>query len=417
MVLDIIQFGVGADFQAPPLPCVVHPKNQADVEAALLILQDYQLVGAVREVPPGEPLMHVVPWFTIHKKDPDGSVKSRLITDCRQVNTFLHTAPFRLEQWQHILPHLRQHHWGAKVDITHAYFHLQLHPNLARFMNVAVGNKIFQFQSACFGLSPLPMIWMMVMKVLLRLWRGQGLQVFVYLDDILIIGSTEFAVQRALGIVLRDLEQSGLLVNTKKSQLVPTQKLTHLGFDIDFVAGKLTVPQGKLASIRKELGKMVTHPFLSCRKMAAILGAVRSFLTALPMLRSFTDAMMAFVRKHTHVGWDTPLLVPENLRTEVLNLKQTLLQWPGRSFVQAPAQKTLHSDSSQFAWGGVNVKTRECVQEFWRSAQTLHINVKEMLAAVRTLKSLSRPNEKVHLVVDNAVTFHYFRKGGGENPT
>jgi len=283
-------------------------------------------------------------------------------------------------------------------------------------MNVSVGGKVFQFRSACFGLSPLPMLWTMLMKVLLKRWRQQGLQVFVYLDDILIIGSTKFAVERSLAIILLDLDQSGLLINVKKSQLQPTQKLTHLGFDIDFVSGKITGPKAKLASIRKELGKIVTHQFLSCRKMAAILGAIRSFLTALPMLRSFTDAMVMFVRKNTHVGWDTPLKVPEMLRKEVLNLKETLVQWPGRSFVQSPAQKTLHSDSSQFAWGGINVKTKECVQEFWRSAKTLHINVKEMWAAVKTLQSLSHPNEKVHLVVDNAVTYHYFRKGGGRKP-
>ena len=98
-----------------------------------------------------------------------------------------------------------------------------------------------------------------------------------YLDDILLINESKQLLEENLQSVLRDLEDSGMLVNREKSTLFPSQKVKHLGFIINFEEGCLQVPQEKLKAVRRELGKIVTHTELSPRKMAAILGAVRSF--------------------------------------------------------------------------------------------------------------------------------------------
>ena len=76
---------------------------------------------------------------------------------------------------------------------------------------------------------------------------------------------------KKLQIMLQDLESSGMVVNQKKSQLVPTQKVEHLGFMVDLKQGLLQVPQEKMKTIRNELGKLLTHSEMSCRKMAIAL--------------------------------------------------------------------------------------------------------------------------------------------------
>ena len=135
-----------------------------------------------------------------------------------------------------------------------------------------------------------------------------------------------------------------MVINYKESTLSPSQKITHLGFDINLADGRLTLPPGKLQAIRRELGKLVTHNAVSSRKMAAILGAVRSFLTAIPPLRVFSDEMANFIAKHSPAGWDVPHLVPTDLQNQVRQLKQFLQDWPGRPFEQTPHRK-LHSDA------------------------------------------------------------------------
>jgi hypothetical protein len=46
-------------------------------------------------------------------------------------------------------------------------------------------------------------------------------------------------------------------------------------------------------------------------------------------------------------------------------------------------------------------------------SETLHINIKELSAAVQVVKTLAKEGEHITLGVDNLVAYHYLRKGGG----
>jgi len=97
-------------------------------------------------------------------------------------------------------------------------------------------------------------------------------------------------------------------------------------------------------------------------------------------------------------------------------VKELLLRWEGRQLQGKSVIRTLHSDSSGFGWAGVDLKTGQKVHEFWRSEAGLHINIKELRAAISTVKTLAQPGEKVFLTVDNSVTWSYLRKSGGRKP-
>ena len=114
--------------------------------------------------------------------------------------------------------------------------------------------------------------------------------------------------------MLRTLEDSGMVVNKEKSILQACQVLDHLGFTIEFKEGCLLVPKEKMKTAGKELGEILTNSFLSFREIPAILGAVRSFLMAMPFLRDFTHTMPMFVKEQTHQGWDrkVPVQVPSS---------------------------------------------------------------------------------------------------------
>ena len=166
--------------------------------------------------------------------------------------------------------------------------------------------------------------------------------------------------------MLQSLREAGMTINVKKSVLEPSQTITHLGFQLDLKGGFLQVPTGKLKGVRKELGKIVTHSEMSCRKMAAILGVTRSFLTAMPFLRAFSDHMVAFVNQQENQGWDKKFPVPENLVSEVEEIRLLMKNWKGRTFGDKVSVRCLHSDSSDKAWAGIDTKTGVLVQEFWR---------------------------------------------------
>ena len=384
-----------------------------DQLAVLKVLEEYIQLGAVQEVQRAGSKF-LVPWFIIQKPDGD-KIKTRLISDCRAVNQFLVTKHFKLDHWGNIFPLLRKGQWAAKIDLRNAYFHLALSEDFRPYIRMNVGPRTFQFNAACFGLSTLPQLWMSIMKVFLKKWRSQGITVFIYLDDILLLGGSPSQVQNHLAILLEDLEQSGMLVNREKSILQPTQSLDHLGFHLDFSKGILSVPPQKVKAVRKELGKLVTHTGLSPRKMASILGTVRSFLQAMPFLRAFTDSMVQFVSRHRQHGWNATLPIPPALQDQVRSVKGLLANWHGTPMPGRVCTRHLQSDSSQTGWGGLDLLSGRFVQEYWREDQHLHINVKELRAAQDTVRSLARKGDKVSLEVDNTVAFSYLTKQGGRN--
>ena len=169
------------------------------------------------------------------------------------------------------------------------------------------------------------------MKTFSNKWRALGIEVFIYLDEIIILGPSRRYLLRVRPLVLRDLEASGVTINFPKSVLEPSQVIDALGFVVDFTAGELLVPTCKHKGYRKEAGKVLTSRVMTPRKMAAILGRFRSLLPVMPALRAFTDLLVQFVRKVDNVGWDA-CVVPNELKDQVRSITGLLHSWPGRRF-------------------------------------------------------------------------------------
>ena len=274
--LQLIMHGVGPSLRLPDnLSKKIQVKSPLEEQKALQVLQEYLEVGAVCKNPPGE-TKHLVPWFVISKEE-NGQEKLRLIADCREINQFFLPQHFKLDHWQVIFPFLQKGMWAAKIDLKHAYFHLGLEKDLQPYVRMQVAGEIYGFRAACFGINILPQRWMQVMKVFQKLWRQKGILCFVYLDDILIVNNTPKGVEKDLKFILKTLEDGGTQINFPKSKLTPTQVVDHLGFTLNLKDGVLEVPKGKLKAVRRELGKLLVKDKMSCRKMAAILGSIRSF--------------------------------------------------------------------------------------------------------------------------------------------
>ena len=133
---------------------------------------------------------------------------------------------------------------------------------------------------------------------------------------------------------------------------------------------------------------------MSPRQMAAILGNVRSFFTVMSFLRAFTDQMCEFVNLSQRHTWDEKLLIPNHLRLQITEDKNTILSWTGRPFTETSNQ-TLYSDSSSHGWAGIYPHSIKLVHEFWRGKVDWHINIKELLAATHTVLSLARPGHTI----------------------
>ena len=160
--------------------------------------------------------------------EPTGKEKLRLISDCRNVNQFLNPPRFKLDHWKDIFPQVEKDMWATKVDLKNAYFHLKLSEAINTYIRMKIGERVFQMEGACFWLSTLPYLWMEVMDVFLKKWRKQGLRVFIYLDDILLLAKSKNLAEKQTKVLLKDLQESGMTINSKKSTITPNQQVKHL---------------------------------------------------------------------------------------------------------------------------------------------------------------------------------------------
>ena len=409
-VVQLVRYGVRAPWVRPPrLPVRPQLCSQDSEKAADSIFQEYEVVGAVKRVS-WEGTAHLVPWFLLEKQEQTGT-KVRLISDCRIINREFCTRSFRLDHLAQILPVLRRGYFAEKIDLKDAYFHIGLHPELWPFLRHQVGTQVWEYRAGPFGLSIMPATFMTVIRVVEKVCRARGIQIFVYLDDILVIAPSKETLRKHLTEVVETILQAGFKINLKKSVLEPVQVLDHLGFTLNFATGRLEVPGYRAEALRKELGKMVVKAAMSKRQMAAILGKIRSMLVALPFLRGFTDTLCRFLQERAEAPWDATFQVPGDIKTQLGEVRTILATWVGQQFPEKP-QQHVHADASDLGWGALELGTGRVIHEFWRGSED-HINVRELLAAINAVKGLAKKASTVRLSVDNQVVYYYLSKGGG----
>ena len=185
-------------------------------------------------------------------------------------------------------------------------------------------------------------MWTSIVEVCNSIWRQKGLLVYVYFDDILVLGDDPCACAAARDLVLQTLRDAGLCVNLAKSVLDPTQLVHYLGVSINFALGQLEIPQAKRREYRREIGKLVVKDAMSLRQGACILGKVRSLLVVFPALRCCTDALVTWVQSAHVYGYNFISVVPESVRRQA-RYSDVKLLWAigpvGRLI--APSQGTL----------------------------------------------------------------------------
>lgn len=98
-----------------------------------------------------------------------------------------------------------------------------------------------------FGLGPAPGVFTKLLKPIVSFVRQRGVRLFIYLNDILIIGhskeSAEEAVSRYSEFHL--FVSLGFVIYEEKSIMVPTQSLEYIGLGIDTISMTSSLPSKK----------------------------------------------------------------------------------------------------------------------------------------------------------------------------
>ena len=80
------------------------------------------------------------------------------------------------------------------------------------------------------------------MTVPLKEAQERGVKTIAYLDDFIVWASSKELCQRNIQILAGILEEKGLIINTEKSQLIPSQTIDWLDYKWDTRITSIRLP-------------------------------------------------------------------------------------------------------------------------------------------------------------------------------
>ena len=156
----------------------------------------------------------------------------RPIIDLSTLNVYITSSHFHMETPQSVLRSIRPGDWMVSLDLQDAYLQVPVHHDSRRYLRFVVAGKSYQFRVLCFGLTTAPQVFTRIMAPVSAILHKYGVRMLRYLDDWLILASTELACLQSRDRLLSICTELGIQVNLTKSSLVPTQSLVYLGMEI-----------------------------------------------------------------------------------------------------------------------------------------------------------------------------------------
>ncbi|CAI7907161.1 unnamed protein product [Closterium sp. NIES-54] len=246
--------------------------------------------------------------------------KCRLILDLRKVNQYLIVPKFKYEGLLRVAELAKPDNWMFSVDLKSGYHHIDIHSPCWSFLGFHFEGTDYFFKSLPFGLATAPFLFTQLIKQLAWKWRAQGIRVIPYVDDILFLRDSEQDARLKSGVVIRDLKESGLVINAKKSHLAATQRLHFLRMELDTASGRFTIGQERKAQLIQALRVLLLayerNQRVSIRLVARVTGILASMALALgATARSFSHQLSTLINEAP--SWNARVTLTSEVRDEL----------------------------------------------------------------------------------------------------
>ena len=245
-----------------------------------------------------------------------------------------------------------------------------------------------------------------------------NVEIHMYLDDWLLRAKSQALLQRNLNVTLDLCEQLGLEVNVAKSELIPTQKFTFLGYRYNTNSGMVYPPQARVEDLIT-LVSQVQKQRPTVRKMMSLLGLMSSAEKVIPWGRLHMRELQADLHGQWRRGesLESQIVLTPPSRADLQWWKEDSNLVAGLPLHPPTPQIELFTDSSTEGWGAHTESKTGSV--LWSQEEKfLHINVLEMRAAHLAIRYFSQSlrNKIVLLASDNTSVVWYLKKNkGGRN--
>lgn len=196
----------------------------------------------------------------------------------RFLNKHLAKFRFKLDDIKCVLAYFHPNCYMVKLDLRSGYHHVDIHPMFHQYLGFSWNFKgqqtYFTFTVLPFGISSGPFLFTKLMRIWVQKWRSSGINVVIYLDDLIVIGHSFSKCDHNLSTIMSDLDKAGFVISVKKSVLTPKQELSFLGFILNSESYGIAIPQAKVVKIMGLLESALSSHLLPARKVLQIAGSI-----------------------------------------------------------------------------------------------------------------------------------------------
>ena len=280
------------------------------------------------------------PWSSpivlVDKKTGD----KRLCIDFRKVNDVTIKNAYPAPSISNILNQLKDSYYISTIDLKSGFWQILLDDASKPITAFSVpGKGLYQFRKMPFGITNAPGSFQQLMDIVLRPVKDKG--VFVYIDDIIVIGKDYETHTRNLELVFECLLNAGLAINWKKSNFLKPY-VSYLGFMIG--QGKIYVSREKVRAI------LDATPPKTRKGIRSFLGLASWYRRFIPHFSTIAAPLNLLLRKEEKWHWK------EEQQLAFDTLKKCLAEPPVLHCPDFDHPFEIHTDASQVGLGGVLVQ-------------------------------------------------------------
>ena len=357
-ILDLIK-GVKFEFETKPVQSKFPRQikmSKIEEEAMDSKIEELLSNNSICEISRPPPDGFVSNAFLVKKKS--GKNSFRLIANLSKLNLFMKKSRFKMKGINSALTLITEGCYLASIDIESSFSLLALAPESRKFTVFQWLNRTFMYLCLCQGSSISPSCFVSVCRPIVKYLRRRNVTIFLFVDDSLIIGKTISILKKNIKLTIDLFEKAGFLINYKKSQLAPCQKMEFLGFVIDTVEFSVYLTQSKRQKILELVNAILGSPMrkITIRHLATIIGKIVSTFPCsedAPLHYRILDRFKVKCLRANHFKWNAKIVLNKSCLQELVwwqkNITGDVMK---KSLCRVEVSAHVYSDSSMHSFGG-----------------------------------------------------------------
>lgn len=416
--------------------------------------QDYEKEGKVLRL---KSRPNICNPLTMAVKETDGQVKFRPVIDMsRMVNPRLPDRPIKLSDLSFFEPLLTKNSYMVSYDFRSMYHQMRLDNKTSDLFGCQIIDKdgetvFYKFLVLAFGCSLAVFIMSKVLGVAQDFFRSLSIRTGSFIDDGLIINDFRQCLTVENYFVHEILGLCGWVINTEKTQQIPSRKVVYQGFIIDTEKMEYSVTQDKQERVLKKVvdlkHKIRAGESIWAKDVASVVGKVIS------LRKSHGEGMHVGLRETQHQlgqqvcqeggiedpDWNIQVKLTESCAKELDYIERLLNSVHGYPIPNQEEVEVFNKDGESYTAPKIFREMRErqifvsdasdkvafvfeaeefkIVEEFGFSEdeKIFGSGHRELLAVLKTLEkhkeNLARKNTLVYWVTDSQNLYQFLMRG------